>query len=284
MAGAKLASAHVEPGQPGALGALGETFACHNVTVLVLPVRAAVVRAFAARQTEGLSDIVGIAEGHGVEFVLAHVDLLGFAAPVLAGMGKEYGASGRLGRLTAGKHCSVFALNRLEVYMIPVTLPYTILIRWAAILILLTAMAGGLVKCGYSAGKASGDKKLLQHEAADAALAVIASEDARKAEREHAASLSEIAQSYEKEKDNAEKNHSRVVAGLRSGAVRLQEHWACDAKLPATEPRTGITDESARLRHESAAAIIAAADEADAQVRGLQTVTRADRATCGAKP
>ena len=130
---------------------------------------------------------------------------------------------------------------------------------------------------GRDAGAADSLDKLQAHLAADAVLAIAASEDARKAEQAHALALSAIAKDYEENKENAQRDHARLVADLRRGTVRLQDHWTCPAAVPATGPGTGLADEVARLREQGAADLIAAADRCDAQVKGLQAATVKDR-------
>ena len=152
---------------------------------------------------------------------------------------------------------------------------------WAIRLCVTFVVVAGLVGAGYvkgrAAGKAAGIEALQAHLAADAALAVAASEDARQQEQAHAQALADVAQQYEQDKQDAQDNHARLVADLRRGTVRLQDHWTCKASVPGAESGTGIADAGTDLRQAGAADLIAAADQCDAQVRGLQAVTVADR-------
>ena len=143
----------------------------------------------------------------------------------------------------------------------------------------LGVLVTGLWFHGYGKGRAAGTEALQRHLAADAVLAVAASEDARKQEQAHALALSAIAKEHEDDKEAAKRDHARLVADLRRGTVRLQDHWTCPAAVSATGTGAGIADEIARLREQGAADLIAAADECDAQVLGLQAVTQQDRAS-----
>lgn len=90
--------------------------------------------------------------------------------------------------------------------------------------------------------------------------------------------LASIGAQYEKEKADAEAEHKRVVAGLRNGDIKLREHWQCPS-VPATPGASPAEpDRSAELRSEGAADLVRIAAECDAQIKGLQQVTEADRA------
>jgi hypothetical protein len=92
--------------------------------------------------------------------------------------------------------------------------------------------------------------------------------------------LRAVAQIYEQEKSNAQAAHDQVVADLRAGLVRLRERWTCPAPaaaadLPATAGSAAVADALAELRAASAARVVRAGAECDAQVRGLQAVVLA---------
>jgi hypothetical protein len=127
-----------------------------------------------------------------------------------------------------------------------------------------------------------GASKLAQAKAETVQVASqrVAEQAARKAEQAHAQALADIAEQYERDKTSAESNHARLVADLRAGIVRLHDRWQAaiaTSKLSGTVARAAESDAAARDREESAARIIAAADQCDAQVRGLQEVIVADR-------
>jgi prophage endopeptidase len=102
---------------------------------------------------------------------------------------------------------------------------------------------------------------------------------ARDAERKHAADLQAAASQFHEEMNRATTSRDRTIADLRSGALRLQRQWTCPT-VAAGEAATGSAgaDEDARLREQGAADLVRLLDEADAQVRGLQSTVTADRA------
>lgn len=121
---------------------------------------------------------------------------------------------------------------------------------------------------------------LSQAETAQATAQRDAEQAARKAEQTHAQALAAIAEQYERDKISAESSHTRLVTDLRAGIVRLHNRWqaaVATSELSGAVASAAQFDADARDREESAARIIAAADQCDAQVRGLQEVVRADR-------
>ena len=80
---------------------------------------------------------------------------------------------------------------------------------------------------------------------------------------------------------HAVQEQQRIVADVRSGALRLRSQWACNSAANANT-KTGATEPSidggAELRATGAAALIRAFDDADIQVRGLQDYARACQA------
>ena len=106
-------------------------------------------------------------------------------------------------------------------------------------------------------------------------------EQARAQEHRHASDMERIAIEHQESLTNAQVKSDRLVADLRSGAIRLQDKWrGCVASTDVPDPLAGTREPDAaqRGREEGAARIIAAADACDAQVAGLQAVIRADRA------
>lgn len=99
-------------------------------------------------------------------------------------------------------------------------------------------------------------------------------------ERKRANEMTAIAKDYEEQKDAAAAESDRIIADLRAGNLRLRQLWqaqAATADLSQAVASAAKPDEGARDREESAARIVRAADECDAQVRGLQRVIEADR-------
>lgn len=102
-----------------------------------------------------------------------------------------------------------------------------------------------------------------------------AQEAARQAEKEEATRLVKAAADYEKQMQEAADEYESVIAGLRSGQLRLRNHWqgcVATAELSATATAPAIADEAARLRREAASRIVRVGAECDAQVLGLQRV------------
>lgn len=130
-------------------------------------------------------------------------------------------------------------------------------------------------------------------QAAERAQAAIAAADARAKSAEALATLTTeyrnreramgdafIAASAEHAKDirRVETERSRLVAGLLSGADRLQDRWAgCVSAASGAAAGPGSADAAARDRAESAGRIVAAAAHCDAQVAGLQSILTAER-------
>ena len=100
---------------------------------------------------------------------------------------------------------------------------------------------------------------------------------AREAEQRQVETLAAIEAQHQKELEEAKHAQDRTIADLRAGALKLRKHWAgCETdRLSAAAAGAAEPDEAAELRRTSAARIVRAADECDAQVRGLQRVVEA---------
>ena len=98
---------------------------------------------------------------------------------------------------------------------------------------------------------------------------------ARKAEAEKAQAIAAIADKYEQDKRDADEAQKRLVGDLRAGAVKLQNRWrGCVSDAAATAAER---DAAADDRTESAGRIVRVAAEADATIRALQEIVKADR-------
>ena len=98
---------------------------------------------------------------------------------------------------------------------------------------------------------------------------------ARDAEHAKAEQIAAIANQYEQDKANAQKAADRTIADLRAGNLRLQNRWrGC---VSGATPGPGEPDAAADDRAASAGRIVQAADEADATIRALQEIVKADR-------
>lgn len=130
----------------------------------------------------------------------------------------------------------------------------------------------------YSQGAKSVQVKYEAHLAADAKAEAQALADARKAEQAKAAEIAAIAEQYEKDKADAQAAADRVIADLRSGAIRLRSHWqGCQAtgRVSGDAAAAALADAAEQLREASAARIIGIGREADAKERALQDAVRA---------
>jgi hypothetical protein len=154
-------------------------------------------------------------------------------------------------------------------------------IKWGAALALLVAV----FFAGYHVAAQAGRIKLdavtqANAEAAQhvADLTTKASEAARDAEHKQAFAFDDIATKYEQDKAHAEADQARLVADLRAERVRLRAAWSCPAAgVPGTSASAGKPDAATEDRDESAARIVRAAADADAQIRALQAILIAER-------
>lgn len=109
----------------------------------------------------------------------------------------------------------------------------------------------------------------------DAAATALADANAVLAlERAGAQAANRLAATYEKEKDDAQKDSDRLVADLRAGNQRLHQRWqaiVATAELSAAVAAASQPDGRADDRIESAGRAIGAAAQCDAQVRALQS-------------
>lgn len=152
-------------------------------------------------------------------------------------------------------------------------IPYA---REAGALLGLALWAGSLwLAYDYGGSEAEADAAKVRVELANARAD--AERTARETERKHGEAMTAIAQQHEKDRKDAQAEYARTVAGLRSGAIQLQDRWAgCVAQAGRSAAEL---DAAARDREESAARIVQAAREADAKIKGLQEIVRKDRET-----
>lgn len=147
-----------------------------------------------------------------------------------------------------------------------------------ALLVALIALAGfavwqrGTVAQAERARDNAQTAKKAAEQERDNAIAVIA------VERQRVKRADTIAAKTLEEMRDAETKGAAVADGLRSRAIRLQDRWAgCEARVSELGASSGPADDSADDRAEGARDLVRAAAEADAQVRGLQALVRADR-------
>ncbi len=151
--------------------------------------------------------------------------------------------------------------------------------RTGMLALLLAAVAAG---AGYHYGSehtaAAKDRDFQTHLKADRAAELEAERQARAKETALENAIAAVDAAYQQGKQEAQRENERLVADLRSGAVRLRDRWQqCEAGLPDAAPGTGGTDAGADDRAASAARIIRAARDADERIKALQEILRAER-------
>lgn len=97
-------------------------------------------------------------------------------------------------------------------------------------------------------------------------------EQARKSEKRAADAMERISGAYEQGKRDAEAKSVAVVADLRAGNLKLRDHWRGCQRDAEAATSAAVADAEARVREEAAGRIVRVGAEADAQVRGLQSV------------
>ncbi len=104
------------------------------------------------------------------------------------------------------------------------------------------------------------------------------SEAARVAEHAQAVRFGLAANQFEQDKTDAESHASKLAADLRAERVRLRPTWRCPAaSVPGVAASAGQPDAAAADRAESAARVVRAAADADAQIRALQAILKSER-------
>jgi hypothetical protein len=131
---------------------------------------------------------------------------------------------------------------------------------------------------GYDVAAAEGDARLRSMQAQIEAERRASERDARDAESRHRDALIVAAQQYEKDKIDAQAAADRTIADLRSGAVRLRQHWqgcVATSALSGAAATAAVADDGAELRRQDSGDLVRIGEECDAQVRGLQAVALA---------
>ena len=155
--------------------------------------------------------------------------------------------------------------------------PWTIL---AGVLLL-----GGAFASGYYEGNHQEQNVLTAQIAtikADDAKALAASEaKARAQEQADAQHLAVITQTYEQDKAHAKQAADATIASLNAGTLRLRSQFSCTPQLAAAVSNAAasgsIPDAATELRYKSASDLVRNADDADAEIKALQAVVKADR-------
>ena len=108
---------------------------------------------------------------------------------------------------------------------------------------------------------------------------VEAVQGARALEQNKGQELARIGAKHEEDREAAAAAPAAVVAGVRSGELRLRDGWAsCETqRLSDAAAAAAERDEAAQRRAEFAGAVVRVGRDADDQIRALQAVIRAYR-------
>lgn len=156
-----------------------------------------------------------------------------------------------------------------------------------AALLIIIAVAGGFgYKKGYNNALAEAEVAMGRHIIEDERMASAQKDRIIQLERELVSVQASVAKAYERGKRDAEAKQAIVVNDLRSGNLRLRKHWAgCEAgRVSDAAAASRELDAATRDREESAGRIVRAAAEADAQIRALQNLLRAERGYMNRRP
>lgn len=149
----------------------------------------------------------------------------------------------------------------------------------AALGVLVMVCGFGYVK-GHAAGEAVGNARVATLTAQYAQAQANAAADAQAKQTSLQNQIADIDAHHAQELQHAKQDADAVIAGLRAGTLRLRRDWAgCQATAGVSQATAGADqpDAAAERRAESAAAIVRIGAEADAQIRALQAVVKADR-------
>ena len=152
------------------------------------------------------------------------------------------------------------------------------MIRAGLVVILALALALGYALWGKSRADNRADRAQEANERTTQQLAD--TQTTLETERAYSLAISKIAGQHERDKYEIEQRATSDLAELRAGNLRLHDRWAACAatsQLSAASAAAGKPDDGAASREDSAVRIVRAAEQCDAQVRGLQAVVMADR-------
>lgn len=147
---------------------------------------------------------------------------------------------------------------------------------WAAALLALALW--GLYTAGVHNGRAEVQAKFTAHLSADRGAEAVARQRARLKEEHDRAAFAQVASNYLEAKDEARRKGDALAAAVRAGRVRLRKEWSCPSgDLSGAAAGAQAADGNADLRAASAGRIVRIGAEADAQVKGLQELLKAER-------
>ena len=149
----------------------------------------------------------------------------------------------------------------------------------SAIAAAVIVMIGGAYLAGHRIATMAADRRLAIYQQGVAESDRRAVEAQWRRERAQSAAFDAVTNQFEEDTHHAKAEADRVIADLRTGALRLRERWstqvlACDAGIAAGAAKPDATADD---RAASAGRIVRAAAECDAQVRGLQSILMKER-------
>lgn len=157
--------------------------------------------------------------------------------------------------------------------------PWTIL---AGVLLIGGAFAGGYYE-GHHQEQNVLTAQIATIKAADAQALSASEAKARSQEQADAQHLAVITQTYEQDKAHAKQAADATIASLNAGTLRLRSQFSCTPVLAASVSSAAasgsVPDAATELRYKSASDIVRNADDADAEIKALQAIVAADRAT-----
>lgn len=157
----------------------------------------------------------------------------------------------------------------------------SMLIKGGAVLL----VAGLVFGSGHWAGSRKGAEQVAElrlaqsKQAEKAAQAMAALEaDYRNKERDLGNTFIQVNAKHQEAMRRAQAERNTLAAALRDGSERLHDRWTgCMSAAAEVAGRSGGSDAGARDREESALRAVVAAAEADAQIRALQALLKAER-------
>lgn len=148
--------------------------------------------------------------------------------------------------------------------------------RWLAGILAAFALCAGMWIAGDVHGHKASNAKIATLQASYAETLAKYETQARAKEQAQAATIAQIDAQHAQEMKDAQAAADRTIADLRAGTLKLRKRWTCP-RVPEVAASPGKSDAAADDRAASAARIVRAADEADATIRALQEILRAER-------
>jgi hypothetical protein len=155
--------------------------------------------------------------------------------------------------------------------------PWTIL---AGLLLLIGAAGAGYYE-GHHQEQNVLTAQIATIKAADAQALAASEATARAQEQADAQHLAVVTQTYEQDKANAKQAADATIASLNAGTLRLRSQFSCTPVLAASVSSAAasgsVPDAATELRYKSASDLVRNADDADAEIKALQSIIQSDR-------